>query len=102
MSLARQTSRLPAWWTQVLGVLLVLATGRILWAGSRSRHVLGYLRQWPTVLGVLAGLVWWLSARPSWLGWILVALSVWGALRMPIPHQRLRYRGEMTGGDGHP
>ncbi len=83
--LAQARPRLPAWWWHVAGALLVLAAGAISWAAARNDRVLGYLYQWPYAFAVLAGLAWWLFARPSILGWGIVILSVWGALRLPIP-----------------
>ncbi len=38
----------------------------------------GYLEdpRWRPVLGLLAGIAWWLWLQPSALGWLLVAISV--------------------------
>ncbi|MCA9151696.1 MAG: hypothetical protein KDA92_20470, partial [Planctomycetales bacterium] len=32
--------------------------------------------RWPYLPGVLAGLAWWLWLSPSWIGWVIVGLSL--------------------------
>ena len=39
------------------------------------------LNGWPAILGVAAGLFWWLEMEPSWLGLAIVAASLIVALR---------------------
>ncbi len=51
--------------------------------------VTSWWRQWPYALGVLGGIAWWLLASPSLLGWVIVAVSLWGAIRWPFGPQPL-------------
>lgn len=46
--------------------------------------------RWPQALGALAGLFYWAFLWPSWLGLILVALSVWVGLRSMWPGHTIR------------
>jgi hypothetical protein len=50
-----------------LGLLVVACL-----AGSRRGVSLAFLSRWPHVLGVVAGLAWWLWLWPSALGWVII------------------------------
>ena len=64
------------------GLLLTLAL-------LRSHVPLGeWCARWPYLFGVLAGLAWWLWLPPSFLGWVIVAISMIGAVRLPAASQR--------------
>lgn len=65
--------------TALLG-LCTLATGRL-----AHPSLAAWLARWPAVGGVLIGLAWWQWATPSWLGWVVIAWSVWDALRCSLP-----------------
>ncbi len=80
--------RQDGWW-QALGAALAALLGGLTWLASRNARMVGWLCQWPFALGVLAGLAWWLFASPSLLGWVIIAASLWGAVRLPVPSQRV-------------
>ncbi|MHB8952804.1 MAG: hypothetical protein ACYC4U_07465 [Pirellulaceae bacterium] len=77
------------WWPYLLSavVLLLLAGGLRLFALRRCLSL--WRQQWPYAVGVLGGIVWWLLASPSLLGWVIVAVSLWGAIRWPFVPQPL-------------
>jgi hypothetical protein len=54
----------------------------------------GAMGEWfvqkPHALGVLIGLAWWLWLAPSILGWVIVLVSILGALRFPWPAGRIQ------------
>ncbi len=77
-------------WHHLWGACLLAAVGSLVGYGLRKASVTAWLRQWPCVLGVLLGLVWWLLASPSLLGWAIVATSLWAAWRCPLPAQSVR------------
>jgi len=73
-------SRLPPALGLILALLLIVAgIRRGIWQALWFR--------WPHLVGVAAGIGWWLWLWPSMLGWILVAGSLISALR---PGWRLR------------
>jgi hypothetical protein len=87
ITLARHRSGPGYVWPQLLGACLVAAVGGLIGYSLRQDRVTARLRQWPCLPGVLIGLVWWLFASPSLLGWLIVAASLWTALRCPLPAQ---------------
>jgi hypothetical protein len=76
-------------WPHLLaaGGFVGLAVG--LWSLIRRGTVTSWWRQWPYAAGVLGGIAWWLLASPSLLGWVAVAVSLWGAIRWPFARQPL-------------
>jgi hypothetical protein len=64
--------------------LAVLLGAVIVWISKREMVLGDYLRSCPQVVGVLAGLAWWLWLTPSVLGWVIVALSLIAGIR-PLP-----------------
>jgi hypothetical protein len=62
----------------VLALLVGLAPRQATWSVS-------VLRVWP-IIGIAFGLFWWLCLAPSLLGWLIVALSLYAAVR---PHPRM-------------
>ena len=85
ISVARRAAGLSNGWRQALGAALIAVLGGLFWLGTRYDPVVTWLCQWPYAIGVLFGLAWWLFASPSLLGWVIVALSLWGSLRLPMP-----------------
>jgi hypothetical protein len=79
-----------SWWYQVAGALLTALIGGVVWWHGRGGHWLSLLCQWPHLVGVAVGLAWWLFAAPSLVGWLIIAVSLWGAVRLPMPSQRVR------------
>jgi hypothetical protein len=61
-------------------IVIVIASLALAWLTRRPQAV-EWLQCWPQVLGVVAGLCWWLWLSPSLLGWLLVAVSIWSAFR---------------------
>jgi len=47
----------------------------------RSPSIRGWVTRWPHLAGVLVGLLWWLWLSPSFLGWLIVAICLAGAVR---------------------
>jgi hypothetical protein len=41
------------------------------------------LRRWPQLVMVCAAVAWTLWLVPPWIGWILMAVALWTALRGP-------------------
>jgi hypothetical protein len=67
-------------------ILSILAAAWLCGAGfcvllARSAAVNDWLIRSPHVVGVLLGLIWWLWFSPSFLGLIVISISVLGALR---------------------
>lgn len=60
-------------WGRWLGVAVALA---LLLAARRWGLATDWLRRWPHAVGVAAGLVWWLALEPSFVGWVIVALTL--------------------------
>jgi len=56
---------------------LALVTVTALVMLARCRTIVGdWLMRWPQAAGVMAGLAWWLWLTPSWLGWLIVLISL--------------------------
>ncbi len=87
VSIVAGASPQTTWLRQALGALTVGLLGGLAWWGSRNARVVEWLYQWPYAVGVLAGLFWWLFAWPSWFGWVIIAMSLWGTMRLPLPSQ---------------
>src|SRR5205823_6172754 len=69
-------------WAQRLSwsAALLGAVGMLVLAGRRG--VLDdWSRHWPHVLGVMAGVAWWLWLAPSVFGWVLIVGSLLASLR---------------------
>jgi hypothetical protein len=67
-----------------LRVLLALACSGVVVAAfwlARRDEVRGVFARWPSLLGVLAGLIWWLWLAPSFAGWAIAGASVLYAYR---------------------
>jgi hypothetical protein len=62
----------------IFGLLLAVVT---LWLVNRHRPMGGFLLAYPRLVGVLVGLVWWLCLTPSFLGWMIVAVSLIPSVR---------------------
>lgn len=90
VSVTRERATLTDWWRAVAGGAIVLLAGVLMWLGIGQTALANWLCQWPYAVGVLIGLLWWLYAVPSLLGWGVIAISLWGALRLPIPSRRVR------------
>jgi hypothetical protein len=70
-----------SWWGRFfaacgLGLLVVACL-----VGSRRGVSLSVLSRWPHVLGVIAGLAWWLWLWPSALGWLVILACLVGSIR---------------------
>jgi hypothetical protein len=91
----------PTWWPRLLLAAAIALAGGGLVAGWVPRGIItDSLRRWPAVSGVLLGLVWWLFASPSVFGWVIIAISVWAAFRLPLPYRRVpRMPAESLSGD---
>ena len=61
------------WGLFILGALGGWSMGRRSWQS--------FVAQWWPVGGVTLGLFWWLCLVPSLAGWLIVAISLYGALR---------------------
>lgn len=90
LSLAKgqSDSRMP--WAQILGGATVALLGLLGWRMRHHQPLLAAGYQWPYAIAAVAGLAWWLFASPSFLGWLVVVLSVWGALRFPVRSWKVR------------
>jgi hypothetical protein len=70
-----------SWWGRFFaacGIGLVVAACLV---GSRRGALLALLSRWPHVLGVLAGLAWWLWLWPSAFGWLIILASLVCSIR---------------------
>jgi hypothetical protein len=70
-------------------LLIAVFLAGALWL-LRSPATIDFFCRWPHVLGILVGLAYWAWLWPSWLGLIIVAASVWLALRFDWPGRSLR------------
>jgi hypothetical protein len=77
----------PARWPTALGLLACALAVYVL---AVRGHLAEWLTRWPQVCGVAAGLGWWLFLSPSLLGWAIIALSLWSAVRFPWKVARVR------------
>ncbi len=68
-------------WPRLWAAALLAVCGAALHTLEKRGVLLGGRFRWPSVLGVLAGIGWWLIAWPGILGWAIVAVSLWGAIR---------------------
>lgn len=102
MPVTFQSHQLSNWWPRLAGAAVVAMAGVALWLGVRNHRVLTWLYQWPYAVGVLAGLAWWLLAKPSLLGWGVIAVSLWGAVRFPMPSRKVGHRPNKTTGESAP
>jgi hypothetical protein len=64
-------------------------TGIIVWL-LRSPVAADVLCRWPHTVVVVAGIIWWAWLWPSWLGLLIVAVSVWLALHFEWPGRSFR------------
>lgn len=78
----------PLGWPVFWAVLWTTLLGLGLYLLRRYDLLALWWQRWPTAVGVLIGLAWWLLAWPSLLGWLIVAVSLWGAVRVPFVTQR--------------
>ena len=76
-------------WPSLLAAVGLVGLAVGLWSLVRRGTVTSWWRQWPYAAGVLGGIAWWLLAAPSLLGWVAVAVSLWGAIRWPFVPQPL-------------
>jgi hypothetical protein len=70
-----------SWWGRLLaacGLGLLVAACAL---ERRRRASLALLSRWPHVLGVIAGLAWWLWLWPSALGWVVILASLVCSIR---------------------
>ena len=79
----RARTRLVAW----LLLLGLAATGNWL---RRSPTAVDFFCRWPEVLGILLGVVYWAWLWPSWVGLLIVAVSLWLSLRFDWPGASFR------------
>ncbi|MCA9219577.1 MAG: hypothetical protein KDA71_04580, partial [Planctomycetales bacterium] len=85
----RYESRAVSQFWQRVALMLVIGGLLLTLAMLRSHVPLGeWCARWPYLFGVLAGLAWWLWLPPSFLGWVIVAISMIGAVRLPAASQR--------------
>jgi hypothetical protein len=76
--------------TQGLGILVVLAFAlATIWL-SRSPVAQDFICRWPHIIGILIGLAWWAWLSPSWFGLIIIAATLWHALRFDWPGRSIR------------
>jgi hypothetical protein len=81
-----------SWWARFFaacGLGLLVAACLI---GSHSGVLPALLSRWPHVLGVVAGLAWWLWLWPSAFGWLIVLASLFCSLRSGWRWSRPRSR----------
>jgi hypothetical protein len=84
-----EPSGLRAWWRYGTAAVIALVGSLLGYVPHMGKRAIA-LRRWSFAGGVLAGLTWWLFATPSSLGWVIVAISLWGALRWPLPSHVVR------------
>jgi YD repeat-containing protein len=99
VSIVQTSGDWSARWNRLFGALVVVLIGGVLWWGTRGSWWLNMLCQWPHAVGVVVGLAWWLFATPSLLGWVIIAVSLWGAVRLPMPSQHVRIPATDSGPD---
>jgi hypothetical protein len=78
-----------SWWSGFWAAILIAALGAGVHVLATRGVLCEWLQRWPYAVGVLAGIAWWLLAWPSLLGWVIVAVSLWGVVRLPFAAHRL-------------
>ena len=68
-------------WTRLYAVFAVAAVSILVRQGIRGGLLSMLARRWPHLLGVAAGLVWWLFLNPSPLGLVIVAVCLIASVR---------------------
>ena len=69
--------------------LIVIVATLVIWL-IRTPAANDFLYRWPHPIGIAIGIMYWAWLWPSWLGLIVVAVSVWLALRFDWPGRSLR------------
>ncbi|MFO7906122.1 MAG: hypothetical protein R6U98_25920 [Pirellulaceae bacterium] len=87
--LSRPATPYPGW-PRAMGAVAIALLSGLLWLGGRNPRLRARFYQWPYAVGVLIGLAWWLFATPSVLGWLIILVSLWGALRLPMQSWKVR------------
>lgn len=75
---------------QVLGLLMIVGLSAASAWLIRSPVAADFLCRWPHVVGILLGIAYWAWLRPSWVGLLIAAVSLWLALRSNWPARTLR------------
>ncbi len=83
IALAMPRQQVPPRWPRWLAALALIGLGASVYVLLRRGFLVPWMVEWPYAVGVLAGLAWWLWCSPSILGWVLVTVSLVGALRPP-------------------
>ncbi|MBN2296793.1 MAG: hypothetical protein JXM70_30485, partial [Pirellulales bacterium] len=68
-------------WTRFYAILAIVAVIGIAQRGFHGELLATLARRWPHLLGVVAGLLWWLFLNPSLLGLIIVAVCLIASVR---------------------
>jgi membrane protein implicated in regulation of membrane protease activity len=89
-----------SWWGRFFAAcglgLLVLACQ----LGSRCGVLLALFSRWPHVLGVIAGLAWWLWLWPSALGGLVILVSLACSLHSGWKWSKPRSNARRSSGGG--
>jgi hypothetical protein len=75
--------RASNFWTRFYAVLAIVAAMGLAQQGLRGGLLPMLANRWPHLLGVVAGLLWWLFLNPSLLGLIIVAVCLMASVRSP-------------------
>ena len=68
--------------------LIVIVATLVIWL-LRTPAANDFFYRWPHPIGIAIGIMYWAWLWPSWLGLIVVAVSVWLALRFDWPGRSL-------------
>jgi len=77
LSLVWQAHTSGSWWPGFWAAVLIVAVSAGFYVLAVQGVLALWLQRWPGAVGVLAGILWWLLAWPSLLGWVIVAASLW-------------------------
>lgn len=92
LTLVRENPSLPGLLRRVVAACLLMTVLALVFI-ARSWHGLWeFIAAWPHFIGVACGLVWWLWLAPSFVGWIIVAISLISVARPAWPGRPVRVR----------
>ena len=102
LPLTWQADARRSWWPGFWAAVLIAALGTGVYVLATRGVLSDWWQRWPSAVGVLAGIAWWLLAWPSLVGWVIVAVSLWGAIRASVAAHRLPAGKPDNGADPTP
>jgi hypothetical protein len=73
-----------------LAIVVVAGMGAVLILLRSNPTVIDFVCRWPQAIGMVLGVFYWTFLWPSWLGLLILAASLWLALRTTWPGRAIR------------